>query len=133
MWHALNYSKTGSRLRLSTPSTYGAVSAADLTRSQSQGSASEGIESPLARHDRERLRAVQVPWQFAARGSGSVMRIPRAVIRGVRDEWRCASGVLHRDIKPSNILLDGDDFAYLIDFGIARAAGETRMTARYSI
>ena len=37
-------------------------------------------------------------------------------------------GLLHRDIKPSNILLDSDDFAYLIDFGISRAADDTRMT-----
>jgi serine/threonine-protein kinase len=38
-------------------------------------------------------------------------------------------GLIHRDVKPSNILLDDDDFAYLIDFGIARGADETGLTS----
>ncbi len=38
-------------------------------------------------------------------------------------------GLVHRDVKPSNILVTGDDFAYLIDFGIARVAGETSLTS----
>jgi serine/threonine protein kinase len=37
-------------------------------------------------------------------------------------------GLVHRDVKPSNILVTEDDFAYLIDFGIARAAGDTALT-----
>jgi serine/threonine-protein kinase len=39
------------------------------------------------------------------------------------------SGLVHRDVKPSNIRLTDTDFTYLIDFGIARAAGETGITS----
>jgi tRNA A-37 threonylcarbamoyl transferase component Bud32 len=39
------------------------------------------------------------------------------------------AGLVHRDVKPSNILLTHNDFAYLIDFGIAHAVGETALTS----
>ncbi|MFY1621134.1 bifunctional serine/threonine-protein kinase/transporter substrate-binding domain-containing protein [Micromonospora sp. WMMD736] len=38
------------------------------------------------------------------------------------------AGLVHRDVKPSNILITNRDFAYLIDFGLARTAGEPGMT-----
>jgi serine/threonine-protein kinase len=38
-------------------------------------------------------------------------------------------GLVHRDVKPSNILVTEDDFAYLIDFGIAIAAEATKLTS----
>lgn len=39
-----------------------------------------------------------------------------------------AGGVTHRDVKPENILVTADDFAYLVDFGIARAASDPALT-----
>ncbi|MBO0882217.1 MAG: serine/threonine protein kinase, partial [Mycobacterium sp.] len=38
-------------------------------------------------------------------------------------------GLVHRDVKPSNALLTGDDFVYLIDFGIAHDTAATRLTS----
>ncbi len=57
---------------------------------------------------------------------------PRAVaiIRQIGSALDAAhtAGVMHRDVKPENILVSGDDFAYLVDFGIASATSDEKLT-----
>jgi serine/threonine protein kinase/tetratricopeptide (TPR) repeat protein len=55
-----------------------------------------------------------------------------AVMRRAADALACAHarGMVHRDLKPSNLFLPGGDVSRLkvVDFGIARASGEARLT-----
>ncbi len=52
-----------------------------------------------------------------------------AIVRQIASALDAAheSGVMHRDVKPENIILTRDDFAYLVDFGIANAATDEKL------
>ena len=50
-----------------------------------------------------------------------VLRIARAVTSGLVAAH--AAGVVHRDLKPANIMVDAEDEAMIMDFGIARSTG----------
>jgi serine/threonine protein kinase len=53
-----------------------------------------------------------------------------AIVRQVASAIDAAheNGIMHRDVKPENILITRDDFAYLVDFGIANAATDEKLT-----
>ena len=53
-----------------------------------------------------------------------------AIVRQIASALDAAheSGVMHRDVKPENILITRDDFAYLVDFGIANATTDEKLT-----
>ena len=58
----------------------------------------------------------------------SIARIGVQVLRGLTAAHR--AGVVHRDVKPTNILVADDDSIFLVDFGIARIAGDMSLTGQ---
>jgi serine/threonine protein kinase len=48
-------------------------------------------------------------------------------------EYAHKEGVIHRDIKPANIMISSDGAVKLMDFGLVRIAGATRLTTEGSV
>ena len=93
------------------------------------------IHSVAADHDPPYLVMTYVPGQtlqatIDAQGSLDVLvavRIAQQVAMGLAAAH--AQGLVHRDIKPSNILLERNvQRAYIVDFGLARAADDASLT-----
>jgi eukaryotic-like serine/threonine-protein kinase len=59
-------------------------------------------------------------------GVDETVRIIRDSCHGL--EYAHRAGVVHRDVKPGNLLLTSDGILKLADFGIAKAAEQTRIT-----
>ena len=59
------------------------------------------------------------------------LRIAGGVCRALHHAH--SAGVIHRDIKPANIIVSDDDRVKVTDFGIARASGDSTLTATGSV
>ena len=58
----------------------------------------------------------------AAAARSACLRIARSVVAGLIEAHK--TGVVHRDLKPANIMIDAEDEALIMDFGIARSTGQ---------
>ncbi len=97
------------------------------------GNAPATLDGPALRSALQRamarkhvLAAVADAPVFAGAWSAVVARLVLAAAQALQHAH--AQGVLHRDVKPSNLLLAADGAVRIIDFGLASAEGEQRLT-----
>ena len=77
------------------------------------------------------LRALVKPGAGTPVEFGTALRLVTETTRALR--YAHSKGILHRDIKPENVMLTGEGTAKLMDFGLARALDQPRLTAVLTI
>jgi serine/threonine-protein kinase len=76
-----------------------------------------------------RTRGERVPLGILAAVLTSALRGLHAVHQALDERGR-PLGLIHRDVSPQNILCGADGLVRLSDFGLAKAAGDTNLTAQ---
>lgn len=82
-----------------------------------------GLYLSMPCYDGETLRQ---KLEHGALGLDEALEIGEQIARGLAKAHR--GGIVHRDIKPANLIVTGDGVVKILDFGLAKLAGEAAVT-----
>jgi serine/threonine-protein kinase len=88
-----------------------------------------GSTSTFLWYTMKRIRGRSLEQIIAERGGLPVADV-LSIVQQVGDALQYAhrQGVVHRDVKPANVLIEESGWAYVCDFGVARAFGSVSLT-----
>ena len=88
-----------------------------------------GSTSTFLWYTMKRIRGHSLEQIIAERGALALADV-LSIVQQVGDALQYAhrQGVVHRDVKPANVMIEESGWAYVCDFGVARAFGSVSLT-----